>query len=64
MRSVFIKYSADTATIRGVDNSLSMGHGIFGIAFVPVTANIEDYFLCFYLENYMNSAYPATPYSL
>jgi hypothetical protein len=53
--------SADPAIIDGVDNSWSLGHEMFGIAFVPVRAKIVDYFLHFYSENYMNSAYPAAP---
>lgn len=61
---VFIKYSADPAIIHGIDNSWSMGHEMFGIAFVPARAKIEDYFLYFYTENYMNSAYPGAPYLL
>jgi hypothetical protein len=64
MQSVFIKYSADPATIHGVNNWWLLGHEMFGIAFVPVRAKIEDYFLYFYPENYMNSAYPVAPYLL
>jgi len=64
MHSVFIKYSADPAITHGIDNSWSMGHEMCRIAIVPVRARIEDYFLYFYPENYMNSAYPAAPHLL
>jgi hypothetical protein len=44
--------SADPAIIHSVDNSWSMGYEMFGIAFVPVRAKIEDYFLYYYSELY------------
>jgi len=56
MHRVFIKYSAHPTIIHGVDNSWSIGYEMFKIAFVPVRGKIEDCFLCFYSENYMNSA--------